>query len=300
MFSLAGIGRLRWLSSIAALGAAAAVGVSGCGASSVVDPVAKAASRSTAAPGYRLSMLMQLDSSALPVPITATGAGAFDVKDKSGSMTVDMRLPDVPQVRRELGSSTLKMREIIAQHTIYIGFPARLTARIPGHRPWLKVNLDQQAAAMGMSGVSALPTTPMASDPSQYLQYLRAVSNSVNRVGTATVAGHPTTEYRATIQLDREVQLAPARDRAAVRRAMSQLESLLHAKQLPVAVWIDNSHLVRRMVMHETMTLPTGPTMTMAMQVTIPEYGPQPMPAVPPAGQVTDAAQLRSGATPTA
>jgi hypothetical protein len=222
------------------------------------------------------------------------------VRDHAGSFDMEIHLPDNPQLRSQLGSDTLGLREIIDGQTFYIRMPARLAGRLPGGRPWIKIDLRRQAAAMGVPGMSAMPSSPLSNDPSQLMQYLRAVSGNVTKVGQGTVAGHATTEYQASIQLDREAKLAPAKQRAAVERSIKQIEAITHTKQLPVYVWVDNTNLVRRMVVHMNMTLPTGQPLTMAMQMTIPQYGREPRPSLPPAGQVTDAASIVGGSPATA
>lgn len=289
-----------WLTAAVAACAAAALALGGCGATSVVDPVAKAATASTAAPGYRMTLLLEVSTPQIQVPIRATGSGSFDVRDHAGEFDMDLHLPDNPQLKSQLGSDTLHMREIVDGQTFYVRMPAALAGRLPGGRPWIKVDLRRQAAAMGVPGISAMPNSPLSNDPSQLMQYLRAVSGKVTKAGHATVAGYATTEYQATIQLDREAKLAPAKERTAVERSIKQIEAITHTKQLPVYVWVDNAHLVRRMVVHMNMALPTGQPLTMAMQMTIPEYGREPRPTLPPAGQVTDAASIVGGSSATA
>jgi hypothetical protein len=157
----------------------------------------------------------------------------------------------------------------------------------------VKIDLAKAAASMGMPGLSSLAGgSPLSSDPSQMLQFLRAVSGGVTTVGHDTVAGFPTTHYRATIDFDKVPDRAPASMRAALRKTIQTLENLAHIKTVPVDVWIDNSSLVRRFAMDMHMSLPTGTPMAIAMQLTIPEYGPQATPALPPASQVTDLGAL--------
>jgi hypothetical protein len=280
-------------------GVVAALLVSGCGSSSVtgiIDPVAKAATASTAAPGYRMTMTMQMTSPALPAPLTASGSGSFDVRDRAGAFTMSMRFPNLPQLKQVLGSDSMQIKEVLKGLTVYLHMPAVLASRLPGAKPWIKVDLAKQAAAMGMSGLSSFGS-PMSSDPSQFLQYLRAVSGRVTKVGIATVAGYKTTQYRATIDLSKVANRVPAANRAAVARSIASLESMTHLKQLPVNVWIDGNHLVRRLVLNMNMTVTQGQSMAMAMQMTIPHYGPEPAPSAPPASQVSDISALQSAAT---
>jgi hypothetical protein len=56
---------------------------------------------------------MQVSSSAMTTPITAVGSGIFDVRDRAGSMSLAMDLGNSPQAIQALGSSTLRMEEIL-------------------------------------------------------------------------------------------------------------------------------------------------------------------------------------------
>lgn len=273
---------------------AAALASAGCGASGVIDPVAKAATNSTGAAGYRMTFSMQMSSPALPSAITATGSGAFNVHARNGSLGLKMALPNVPQITQALGGNTLSMQEVISGTTIYMRMPAALASHLPGGRPWFKLDLAKAAGLPGLS--SLMGSSPLSGDPSQMLEYLRGVSGSVTKVGTATVVGYPTTEYSATVDLDKIASKVPAGSRAAVQHSIQALESMTHIKQIPFDVWIDNANLVRQLAMRMNVSLPTGQAMSMAMQVTIPQYGPQPQPTLPPAGQVTDLSSLAGAA----
>jgi hypothetical protein len=284
------------LASVAVLAAAGAtaLGTSGCGASNVIDPVASAATVSNATPGFRMTLGMTFSAPGTQFTMSGTGSGSMDVRDRAGALHVSLQLPNLPQITQALGSSTLSMDEITRGMTIYLKMPAAIAERLSGGKPWIRFDLAKQAAAMGLSGLGSLSSAnPMSTDPGQMLQYLRAASGGVTKAGTATVAGHPTTAYRATIDLSKVPNLVPAADRAAARQSIQRLEALAHIRQLPMEVWIDGQHLVRRLAV--TMHMPlgsTGQTMAMAMTITIPQYGPQPLPALPPASQVTDASTL--------
>ena len=275
---------------------ATALASAGCGASGVIDPVAKAATNSTGAAGYRMTMTMQMSSPALPSAITATGNGAFNVHGHTGSLNLNMQLPGVPQITQALGSSTLDMQEVMSGTTIYMRMPAAIASHLPGGHPWFKIDLAKFGASAGMPGLGSLMSSPLSSDPSQMLQYLHGVSGSVTKVGTATVAGFPTTEYRATIDLDKVPSQVPATIRSTVQRSIQTLESMAHIKQIPFNVWVDNANLVRQFAMHMNVAVAAGQAMAMTMQVTIPQYGPQPQPTLPPADQVTDLSSLAGAA----
>jgi hypothetical protein len=72
-----------------------------------------------------------------------------------------------------------------------------------------------------------------------------------------------------------------------VRKTIAALEQLAHVRLLPMNVWVDGQHLVRRMNFSFDETV-TGQTLAASVQIDIPQYGPQPSPQPPPAGQVAD------------
>jgi hypothetical protein len=275
--------------SAAALGVAAiaaGAAISGCGASNAIDPVAKAAEISTATPGFRMSMTMQISTPALPSGITATGTGAFDPPAHTGTFAMTMALPGSAAGRQVFGSGGLHLEEVLKGTTVYVKLPAALAARIPGasSRPWLKVDLSK-LGGQG-SALSSLTSNPVSGDPSQLLQYLRA-SGAMTKVATEQVTGRSTTHYRGHISLDQVASRVPAASRQAVAHAISMLESQGFPKQLPVDVWVDGQGLVRQMQMKMSAS-PSGQPLAMTIRVTIPQYGPQPTPVVPPASQVSN------------
>ncbi len=140
--------------------------------------------------------------------------------------------------------------------------------------------------------MSSLPTT---SDPAQFVDYLKAVSTHTTKLGSATIHGVPTTGYRAVIDLSRYPGLVAPAQRAGVRRTIKTLEAAIGSNSMPLEVWIDPNHLVRRehfaftecvSHVHESISLTTD----------LYDYGPQPKPHIPPASEVYDATPLASAA----
>lgn len=91
-------------------------------------PIAKAATVSSRAAGYRMRMSIQLTSSALSAPITATGGGVVDVRDHATSLSLLMDLGDDPQVIQQLGGSTMRIDTITHGSVVYVKLPAVLTS----------------------------------------------------------------------------------------------------------------------------------------------------------------------------
>lgn len=284
--------------AIAALWTGAAIIAGGCSAAATIDPVAQAAVRSTSVAGYRMKFTVQIGSSALPAPITATGTGSFQTGKRAGSLTLAMNFAAIPEIANVLGSSTLQMQEVLDGSTIYLKLPSAFVAKNSSlTKPWVRVDIGQAVSARGFSGLGSLFDNPTSADPGQMLQYLRGISGQVTRVGSESIDGVQTTGYRAQIDFARVPDAAPAASRAAVRRAISSLERLTGARVMPVTVWIDGRHLVRRMEFALNVTLPGGQSLTESFGLDVTDYGPQPAPVLPPAGQVQDLTSSHSGSS---
>lgn len=274
---------MRKLVALVCLLGITALAAAGCG-SSTIDPVATAATTSNGAAGYRMTFVMNMTSSALPQPIAMTGSGSVDAAHHAGTVAFDMSIPELRQLLPSSGG-TLHMDIIIRGSTLYMRLPAAIGSKLPGGKPWWKIDLSQAHSAIpGLSSLGA----PGFQDPSQFLQYLRGAAGGVTKVGTDTVAGVSTTHYRATIDLSKAIDRLPAKSRATARNLLA----MVHATKLPADVWIDSNNLVRRMAFSMNMAVAGGQSLSMHMQLTIPQYGPQPEPAAPPANQVSDMSSL--------
>jgi hypothetical protein len=252
------------------------------------DPIARAAALSARSPGYRMHMSLAISSPVLGTAMTANADAVVDLRDRASSMSMVMTLPDLPQVTEALGGNTLSMDMRVEGTIVYFRFPPALAAKLPYDKPWLKLDLGRLLSAEGLSAVASMINNPVSTDPASQLSYLRAASGDVLDEGAQAVDGVLTTHYHASIDFSRVADAVPAAERAATSQAMSRLEALLHTDQVPVDVWIDHQHHVRRM----TMTLSFAPTGSPAVQESITadmsDYGPQPRPSAPPADEVQD------------
>jgi hypothetical protein len=271
--------------AVAVSAIAAAAAISGCGASNALDPVAKAADTSAAAPGFRMTLSMQVNSGALPSAVSMSGSGSFDPPAHAGAMGLTMALPNTPAVTQVFGSGGLHIQEVLKGSAVYVKLPPALASRIPGSagKSWIKVDVSK---IPGGQGLGSLGTDPTSNDPSKLLQYLRG-AGGMTKVGTEQVTGRSTTHYRGHIDLSQAVSRVPSAERKAVQQGISKLESEGFASQVPVEVWIDGQGLVRQMRMRMSGN-PNGQPVSFTIQITIPQYGPQPAPSVPPASQIID------------
>ncbi len=256
------------------------------------DPIAQAATLSSNVSGYRMHMSMEMTSSALSSPIIATGRGVVDLRDHATSMSLAMNLGGEPGVVQALGSGTLRMDMITDGTDVYLKLPSGLTAAIPTlGKKWVKIDLSKLS---GIPGLSSLTSNPTTSDPSDVLQALRSVSDSVLADGGQRVDGVQTTHYRAELSLDHLADAVPSSDRSAAKQALSGIEQAAGTDEIPIDVWVDGQHLVRRVQMSMDLGSPTAPTMTETVTVDLSDYGPQSPPAIPPAGDVQDLSSLAS------
>jgi hypothetical protein len=174
---------------------------------------------------------------------------------------------------------------------VYMHIPF-LASQIPGGKTWIKIDLSAAAAAGGASlgGLSALDE----SNPSQFIEYLRASSGGVVELGGETIDGVPTTHYHGALQLSAVLERLPSSDQAAAKAA---LEKLGTNGTIPVDVWVDAQGRLRRVQLALSASPGGGPasgTPPVSGTVTIDytAYGPVPPVVPPPAGEVFDASSL--------
>jgi len=264
--------------------------VTGCGSSSSDNhtsahvttlpsgqTLVEAADMTAKSPGYRLSATMSVNV---------------------GSHTVAMRMQGVVEqhgavaaltAHESVGGQTLDLQMRISHQTLYMtGLPG-LSSKTHGKR-WLSFNVAQAEQAEGLGGLQ----TTASSDPAQFLAYLRAVGTDIQRVGTTAIGGEVTTEYRATIDLGRYVRVVPPAQRAAAGKSIARLESAIGRRSLPVTVWVDARHRVRRMQLQIPECV-QGHHFSISMTMNVSDYGHVPPVTMPAASDTDDiTSQLRS------
>jgi hypothetical protein len=98
------------------------------------------------------------------------------------------------------GAGTLAMRVI--GPNMYMQVPRGARAKLSDGKPWLELNVGDVVQARFGTSLSQLQNSSKMS--TQYLAYLASVApGGVVQVGPASIRGVATTEYEATIDLDR-------------------------------------------------------------------------------------------------
>lgn len=231
----------------------------------------RAADVTTQAPGYRLAGTATLAvSGAAARTIHENMTGSYDRLDRTGAITTTVSA---------LGH-VVRVPELISQLTVYMASAAvPSAASLAQGKPWLEIDMSR---ALGGAGLSSLPT---ATDPSQFVDYLRAVSSTATEEGTATIRGVPTTHYHTVVDLDRYPSLVAPAQRAAVETSVKNLEAALGSHALPLDVWIDSHHLVRQVKLNFGECV-SGTHFTYTMTIDLYDYGPQTAPRLPAPNQV--------------
>jgi hypothetical protein len=250
--------RFSTLSIVAA--GLAALAVAGCGGDKedgAATSTAAAASTATA-PGAATpaapARSAALDAVAQAVATTDRKAGALAFAMKGTVTTRGQRMPLSARgkidrktqraafsIKTTISSQSFTVEQIADRREIYLRSPA-LAGRLPGGKSWMKVDLVKAAREPGVD-LDAFGAIGPSQDPAQGLDYLRG-AGTAQGLGAAKVGGVATTRYRVQVDL----KLAAKRSATAkAKRSINRLIATLGGPTtLPVEVWIDGDHLVRR------------------------------------------------------
>ncbi len=270
---------------LAALAAAVSLAAlaSGCGSTSAtLDPVAQAAEATTRASGAEMAFTGTVSAPGLTTPLTLAGGGHFNLASHEGELSLTMSgLPAA--ATQKLGGGQLSMTELFKASALYIGSPL-FSGKLPGGVHWMKLDLTKVSQAIGLDPSSL---TSGGANPAQYLDYLKAAGASTSVVGHESVRGVRTTHYAGTINLLKAAEAQPGTNVAQARKAFAQLAAEIGGADVPVQVWVDDHHLVRKL----TLTLSIAHGGQQASTTIESEYfgfGPTPTVNVPAAGEAFD------------
>ena len=164
-----------------------------------------------------------------PVPLSVRGT--IDRKSQRGAFTT----------KTTFGQKSFLVQQVIDKHELYLRTPL-LAGKLPGGKSWMKVDLAKAAKTPGID-LDALGASGPSQDPAQGLDYLQG-AGTAKKLGVAKVNGVATTRYRVEVDLERAAKRS---GNAAAKRSIDRLIATLGGPTtLPVDVWIDGNHLVRR------------------------------------------------------
>lgn len=199
-----------------------------------------------------------------------------------------MDVSDLPGGALAGGHGEVTQHMVFDGPTFYMRSPA-FAAMLPSGTSWLKFDLAKAGTSAGIDLASL--TQGASQDPTQTLQYLKAAGGDVKRVGTESVRGASTTQYRATIDFSKVPDTAPADQRAAIRASIEQTIELSGARKVPIDVWVGDDGLARRIVTSYGSNL-AGQHATIKQRVEIYDFGATVDVKIPPAGETTDFGEL--------
>jgi hypothetical protein len=276
-----GIGEVGLPVALAALLIGLTAGaLAGCGASRAVDPVAQAAKATTRVSGARSTI-----AGAMVVAghrIVISGTGFMDLRGQRGVFDFQVRVR----------GRSIAARELLVHRTIYMT-ASFLRGKLPHGKTWMKIDIARAAKAQGVD-LAALQS-PGGGSPQDQLQYLLASTHASN-VGSETVRGVHTTHYHTTVDLNQLPRQVPPARRAATETSVRNLQKLTHTSTIPIDVWIDRHHLVRRERAAFSMTLQGHPART-DFTFELYDFGTRFAATPPPANQVYDATGAASQPT---
>jgi hypothetical protein len=192
-------------------------------------PVALAVSATNRQAGaLAFAMTGTVTTSGRPVPLSSRGE--FDRRLRRGAFTT----------KTKLGSQAFTVRQIVDEQQLYLRSPV-FAGKLPGGKSWLKIDVAKAARVPGLN-LDALGVSGPSQDPAQGLDYLQG-AGAAKRLGAAKVNGVATTHYRVQVDLKRAAKRSAKEAKRSIGRLISSLGG---PTMLPVDVWIDGDHLIRR------------------------------------------------------
>jgi hypothetical protein len=206
----------------------AALALSGCSGGEAVslESVAYAADRTQSSGSSRVAMELSMEMGGERMRVTADGA--FDYQRGRGWMELDLG----PLGSLTDGTPASRMTMLFEGDTVWMRVPPGYPGS--GGKPWVRTSLANKG--MGVQNP----------DPSQLLDSLRSLSDSVKKLGSSDVRGVETTHYRAALDLQKAMGAAPAKEREDAK-ALAHLFGGLET--VPVDLHIDELNRIRRLEM---------------------------------------------------
>jgi hypothetical protein len=247
-----------------------------CGGSDTLasDPVAEAAAKTQAEGSVKVAMTMSMNVvGPKPFTMNGEGTGVFNNDNGSGRMTFTMRGEGVEA----------EFDFVYVMPAIYMRSPL-FESELPDGKSWMKIDLARAGEELGLD-MEAL----MNYRPTDAVASLEATAGEVEEVGTEAVRGIETTQYRATIDLEKAASEGPEE----LRESMARVAELTGISTIPVRVWVDEDGLIRRLAQTWNQELPDGAgRMHTEMTMDLYDFGPRIQVDAPPPGEVFDATAL--------
>jgi hypothetical protein len=229
--------------ALAAVGAVIVVALAGCGSSGTSpktvgeagsseagSALVRAADVTGSSSGYRFQATMSITGAS--TPLKATMSGTILGASNRGALAL----------RESVLGHSVNVSERYSGKTYWVSVTGIPGASALTSKPWLKYNLG---STLNQLGVGGLPSG--GSDPTQFLTYLKAAGADAQKLGTQTIRDVATTHYAVTVNLNNYAGLVGTADRAAARKAIQRLISVIGSSTMHMQVWVDHHNLARRL-----------------------------------------------------
>lgn len=290
---------------LAAVVGVLALTVSGCGGSSVAVPeltsFTSASKASLAADSAKFELTFAMTMPLSDKPLEFKAGGGFDKPADRARFTFD--LSSLVELFKGLGQSfggkvtgdmgnpsDWKLDAIKDGDLVYLHFPL-IDDQLPAGKTWVKGDAKELSGADG--GQLSQFGSFVGTDPRDVFGMLKAVSGSIEAVGTEEIRGVETSHYKATIDVAKLERLVPPEQRQSLG-GIDQAAAQAGLTGIPIEIWIDGDHRVRKLTFEIDAKQPgTSQHVKASFDVELYDYGKPLDITLPPADQVVDAATLK-------
>lgn len=232
-----------------------------------------------------------------------TGSGSYDMATKTTAMDLDLSSfaktlsgltgGTAPGLEGFDDPGNWKLSAIQVDKVMLMRFP--LLEPQLGGKHWVKLDLETLARASG---------TPLgqfgsfgASDPRDMLKLLDSISGSIEPLGSDTIRDVTTHHYVAMVDPSKLAGLAGKQVASQdIVAGMTQSFSQLGLGVIPVHVWLDEQHRVRRLTLDvspsDTSAVAAMGEMKVIVSFELFDYGVPATISMPPAEDIADGATL--------
>lgn len=234
---------------------------------------APAAARETGTAKMEMRMKMSISGGqGQSFEINQQADGALDFAEETGRMTLTLDAPVFGPGAEMQSCETL----FASEETIYVKVDPSRTTEFGG-KGWVKASIEVPTIQPGAS-----------TDPRDLLEFLSAVGEEIEEVGTEEVRGVETTRYHVELSVEQLVEQVAEDAREAARRGFEQAG----IETLPMDVWIDGDDLPRR-VGTSFESAQGGASFDMEMTVEFFDYGEPVDVELPASDDVFEAAEAQ-------
>jgi hypothetical protein len=284
---------------LALISVVAAVLAAGCGGTEtpqapakLVRSLSQVASTTEKAGSYRFELSLRMTMPGQQKAIEINADGAVDGAGRRASMTMDFgSMADLfGALGGQISADDLRMEMRFDWPVVYLRMPL-FAEKLPAGKEWVSLDIASLARQQGMQlpGVGSLGQ----SDPSAFLDFLKAANAKPTRMGTEKIDGATATHYLAKIDLRDFVKTLRARQRKQLAPALEQLEQLTSNGTIAplVDAWVGDDGLLRRFAITFSMAS-GGQSVDLAMEMNLHDFGAKVDVEAPNPADVADATSL--------